>query len=147
MQITAAFGTPIEPQFDAALDTRLLLYTRSNRANPVRLIDGDLSSVTNSPFDRTKPVRVLIHGWGGDETHQFPREGVEVLLEHHDFNVIVIDWSAGAQTNNYVLAVQRVPMVGVVVARFLDFLAASGEMQFGQLVVIGFSLGGELSLN
>lgn len=61
--------------------------------NPVRLIDGDLISVTNSPFDRTKPVRVLIHGWGGDETHQFPSEGVEVLLDHHDYNVIVVDWS------------------------------------------------------
>lgn len=115
--------------------------------NPVRLIDGDLISVTNSPFDRTKPVRVLIHGWGGDETHQFPSEGVEVLLDHHDYNVIVVDWSAGAQTSNYVLAVQRVPVVGVVVARFLDFLATSGEMQFSQLVVIGFSLGGKSRLN
>lgn len=88
-------------------------------------------------------MRVLIHGWGGDETHQFPREGVEVLLDHHDFNVIVVDWSAGAQTSNYVLAVQRVPMVGVVVARFLDFMQSSGEVQFANLVVIGFSLGGK----
>ena len=66
----------------------------------------------------------------------------EVLLAHHDFNILVVDWGEGAQTINYVAAVQRVQPVGVFVGGFLDFLQSNGLVDYSRTTIIGFSLGG-----
>lgn len=41
------------------------------------------------------------------------------LLNAYDFNVIFVDWSAGAQTINYVAARRRIRTLGPSVARFI----------------------------
>lgn len=139
-----AFATPIDPQFDAARDTRFLLYTRSNRLVPVELINGDLNSVLNSHYNRAWPVRVVTHGWGGDETTTFIEGATNALLNQGNYNIIAIDWGAGAQTINYPAAVLRVQPVGAVAATFLDFLQSNGLLDYSQTTIIGFSLGGKV---
>lgn len=49
---------PIEPNFDAFQDCRLLLTTRENRGNPVPVILGDLNSINQSFYRRDRPLRI-----------------------------------------------------------------------------------------
>ena len=53
-----------------------------------------------------------------------------------------MDWSAGAQTLNYITAKNRVVPVGEVLSKFIDFLYVSDAIIFDELTLVGFSLGG-----
>lgn len=133
---------PIAPLFDANSDVRILLQTRQNPANPQQILFRDLSSLQQSTFDSTKPLRVLIHGWFGDDTTDLNVFTSVELLNYYDFNVVLLDWSAGAQTINYVGAVNRVPSVGAMLAQQLDFLHEQGFISWDRVAIVGFSLGG-----
>lgn len=61
------------------------------------------------------------------------------------FNVIVVDWSAGAKTINYVTARKRVPLVGQFVARFIDFMHIFGGLQLNTTSIVGHSLGAHVA--
>lgn len=101
IKFLTAFGSPVEssqsidPTFDAPVDTKLLLITRTNRDSPVLLSAGNISSILQSPFDRNRPFRLLTHGWGGDDTTDFISGAVPALLDHSDFNILVVDWGEG----------------------------------------------------
>jgi pancreatic triacylglycerol lipase len=60
------------------------------------------------------------------------------------FQMVAVDWSAGAMTNNYITARNRVPSVGAFLARFVDFLHANGFIRFETTHIIGHSLGGHV---
>lgn len=107
------------------------------------LFNGNLSSITNSHFNRNHQVRVVTHGWGGDETTTFIEGATAALLNHGDYNIIAIDWGAGAQTINYPASVQRVAPVGAFTATFLDFLQSNGLLDYSRTTILGFSLGGK----
>lgn len=78
---------PINPQFDAYRDTRILLQTRQNKLNPQQLAFRNLNSVQQSHFDRNRPTRVLIHGWWEDDGSDINVETSAELLDYNDFNV------------------------------------------------------------
>lgn len=141
--VATPFGEPIDPSFDAPRDVRFLIFTRSNRlvGHPVAM--NDLASIDASPYDPSKPTRVVTHGWGGDETTDLVLGATHTLLLHHDFNILVIDWGVGAQTINYAAAVNRVRPTGEFCATYLDFLHQHGRLNFARIKLIGFSLGGE----
>jgi pancreatic triacylglycerol lipase len=132
----------IQPKFDAPRDTKILLVTRSNRNSPILLSATDINTIINSPFDRSRPLRVLTHGWGGDDTTDFISGATPALLDHSDFNILIIDWGEGAQTINYAAAVQRVQPVGVFIGSYLDTLHQNGLIDYSRVSLLGFSLGG-----
>lgn len=88
-------GEPIDPTFDALTQVRIMLTTRENLGNPIELRFRDLPSLEQSPFNRDRPTRVLIHGWTEDADSDIKVESSRELLAHYDFNVIFVDWSAG----------------------------------------------------
>lgn len=155
-------GQPIEPTFDAYSQVRIMLTTRENLGNPVQLRFRDLASLEQTPFNRDRPTRVLIHGWTEDVNSDIKVSGIysllywetciqgiilqvessRELLHNYDFNVLFVDWSAGSLTITYAQAVQRVPLVGNFVASFLDYLHDAGKLDYSRTTVIGFSLGG-----
>lgn len=58
-----------------------------------------------------------------------------------------LDWSAGAQSGiNYIQARNRVPQVGAFLAAFIDWLHANDLVEFNQVSMVGFSLGGKKHL-
>lgn len=87
----------VEPTFDAYSSVRLLLSTRANRDSPVQLRFRDLISIEQSPFNREKPLRVLIHGWFEDDESDIKVETSRELLDLYDFNVLFVDWSEGSR--------------------------------------------------
>lgn len=148
-----AFGTPIgdveevNPTFDAYSQVRILLTTRENLNIPVRLNFRDLNSIRQSPFNPSKPTRVLVHGWFEDEESDIKVETSRELLALYDFNILFIDWSEGSRTITYVQARNRVRPVGQFLGSYLDFLSENGLIDYTQLTVVGFSLGGENAID
>lgn len=121
-----------------------MLSTRDNFENPIQLRFRDLQTITQSPFNRDKPLRILIHGWWEDESSDLNVETSRELLRHYDFNILFVDWSEGSRTISYVGARNRVPPVGEFLASYLDFLHENGFIDFNRVQIIGFSLGGNL---
>lgn len=55
-------------------------------------------SIRNSPFLASRQTRFITHGWRGDGETDFITGAVPAFLDNGDFNIIAIDWNAGAGT-------------------------------------------------
>ena len=73
--------------FDANRDTVLLLSTQENRGNPYRLEFKNETNLMDSPWDSSRPTRVLVHGYLEDDSSDITLDTSEELLEYDDFNV------------------------------------------------------------
>lgn len=56
-----------------------------------------------------------------------------------NYNIFTVDWGRGAIAD-YITASYRVKPVGLVLAKFLDFLHREAGMRFEDLQLIGFSM-------
>jgi pancreatic triacylglycerol lipase len=130
--------------FDAARDTRFLLFTRFNPTIGQLVSLDDMSTVRGSNWDAARPTRVIIHGQFGDAEAELNTLLTAAFLASSDVNVVVVDWGVGANTVNYVSARNQVGNVGGVVARFLDNLHEAGLMDFSRLTIACHSLGGHV---
>ncbi|KAG5668672.1 hypothetical protein PVAND_016603 [Polypedilum vanderplanki] len=134
----------VEPAFDAWTDTFFLLFTRSNPTEGQR-ITWTRESLDQSHFRRGGQVRFLIHGWGGSATSGENPMTTREFLALGDYNVIVVDWSVGAGSANYITSRNRVGITGQVVARLIDYLDEIGFATHNNVNVIGISLGAHVS--
>lgn len=69
---------------------------------------------------------------------------IEFLMKD-DVNVIRVDWSELARSINYFTAAGRVPEAGMILGQFIDFLYFYNAVDFNQIKIVGFSLGGKLA--
>lgn len=60
-------------------------------------------------------------------------------------NVFTVDWGAGAQTPNYLLARNRVNPTGAVIAQYIDWLNLSRGQSFASVSIAGHSLGAHVA--
>jgi hypothetical protein len=99
----------VEPAFNPETDTRFVLFTRNNPTSGQQLLTT-IESIRDSNFDKSAPVRVLIHGWnsgkwnfenacGSRHARIFPAAGLtsgvntrptESYLQLGNFNVIQV---------------------------------------------------------
>lgn len=130
--------------FNAERDVRFMLQTRQN-SNPVQIQFRNIGAINNSNFNRNRPTRFLIHGWFEDDTSDINAATAAELLSYNDFNIIIVDWSEGSRTINYIGAANRVPHVGLLVAQQIVWMAQNGLLAYNQLTVVGFSLGAHIA--
>lgn len=126
---------------------------------------NDMAAVRASNWLASRPTRVIIHGQLANAQSDVNIVLTAAYLANGDVNVVVVDWSAGADTVNYVAARNQVANVGSVVAGFLDNLHEAGRtailksnllllvnnehchpglMDFGRLTIAAHSLGGHV---
>lgn len=133
----------IEPVklFEPEKDIQFDLFTMDNPKEPQKIAFGNWRSLAQSNFNKNNPTRIFIHGWlpSGCFTTELPDAYFE--KGNHTVNYIAINWEEGAKTYLYNTARNRVGAVAEYTAKFIDFLAKIGGMQFKDLIVIGFSLG------
>ncbi|CAH1243015.1 PNLIPRP3 [Branchiostoma lanceolatum] len=140
----------VVPQSPEYINTMFYVFTKSNPTIEARqaISYDDILSVQNSPFDPTKPVKVLIHGfysysitgdpfWAGDAMRE--------MLIRDDINVIIVDWNKGAEFPNYAQAATNVRLVAAQVARLITFLVNETGCGLDQFHLVGHSLGAHLS--
>lgn len=128
------------PRFDT-LNTIYNLHTRTNREG-VRIYLEEDEALLAAGFNASNPIRFTMHGWNGDTTSTV--NAVDQFLEAGDFNHIVVDWSAGAKTINYIDARNRVPEVARHVGLMAKYLVRMGS-SWSQIYTIGHSLGGQMA--
>ncbi|CAD7079345.1 unnamed protein product [Hermetia illucens] len=119
---------------------KFLLYTKSNPSSAQDIT----SSVTGSHFSASRQTRVLIHGWNGDAGSGPGTTIRQAYLNRGDFNVVVVDWGAGAKNANYAIARNNVPTAATKVANFLNMLNSHGT-SFNNIYLVGHSLGAHVS--
>lgn len=135
-----------EPLFNPMTDILFLLFTRRNPSQAQR-ITFDMNTVTNSNWNSANGVRLIIHGWQSNQDTAMNNFIRDEYLANGDHNVVVVDWSAGAQTINYISARNRVGITGGTIALFLDDLHRAGLLNFANTFVVGHSLGSHVAGN
>lgn len=135
-----------EPEnfFTPENDIVFTLFTNENRDGH-RIHWNDDSWIAGSGFNPSLPTRITIHGWNGGPTSGVNTAVRESLFNTGRFNVIQVDWSAGAGTVNYVSARNRVGPTGVVVANLLRLISAQTGADYRLMSVIGHSLGAHVA--
>ncbi|XP_069686188.1 uncharacterized protein [Periplaneta americana] len=115
------------------------LYTNENPSTYTAIIIGDDSTVTG--LDTSLPTRFYIHGWRSSaDNGEFLKDD---YLSVGKYNVILVDWSALANTL-YLEAQGRVKDVGAYVASFLDYLVTKG-VSLSTVAIAGHSLGAHIA--
>ncbi|XP_021707252.1 pancreatic triacylglycerol lipase [Aedes aegypti] len=142
-----AYFDEFEPLFDPETDVIFRLFTRFNPDNPQIIQWDDPESLIDSNFNPAHPTRFTIHGWVSGEDANLHGLIRENLLALGEFNVVNVDWGAGAQTINYIQARNRVGAVGEMVSRFIDMLVAVGGASLDDISVTGSSLGAHCAGN
>ncbi|XP_062123610.1 hepatic triacylglycerol lipase [Drosophila sulfurigaster albostrigata] len=106
----------------------------------------DAASLRQSHYNPFNPTRVIIHGWLGNAHANVYSYLVPAYLrlDEGNYNIFTVDWGRGAIAD-YITASYRVKPVGLVLAKFLDFLHEEAGMRFEDLQLIGFSMGAHVA--
>lgn len=134
----------IDPHFDAVTDVEFSLYTHGNPEGEIVQL-GNAFSLTESNFNKNHPTRFVIHGWNGNRGSGMNRIIRNAYLQIGNFNIVVVDWSAGDTNTNYLTARSRVSSVGEAVALFIDFLVNTGGASYSDIYIAGHSLGAHVA--
>jgi hypothetical protein len=127
--------------FNAETDVKFLLYSRNNPNIPQNFTYSTISQLLSSSFDSNKQTRFICHGWNDAGTSGFAPLMKNAFLQAVDVNLFVVDWSLGANTPYYPDAQGRVPSVGLMIARFVDFIKANYNVDLQTISMVGHSLG------
>lgn len=140
-QVIDQIENQITPRFSPASDIKYILHTRTNPEGVPIFLD-DEEGLKASGWNPAHPVRFTMHGWNSDAYAAV--NAVEPYLEAGEFNHIVVDWSAGAKTINYIDARNRVPETAIHVGLVATYLVRNGA-SWSQIYMIGHSLGGQMA--
>ncbi|XP_073537369.1 pancreatic triacylglycerol lipase-like isoform X1 [Phyllobates terribilis] len=122
------------------INTRFLLYTRSNQ-NSFQVISAtNPSSISSSNFRTSRKTRFVIHGFTDSGESSWLSDICRKLFQIEDSNCICVDWSGGSRTQ-YSQASNNIRVVGAEVAYFLDILQSNFGYSPANVHLIGHSLG------
>lgn len=90
---------------------------------------------------------MIIHGFRDGPNAIVNSRGRKAYVARGDFNVIIVDWSKGADTLNYLLAKQRIYEIGPIVAQMIEFILETYDDKglLSDFYLIGHSLGAHLA--
>lgn len=131
--------------YNPETDIIFTLFTRDGPEDGEVIQWNNPSSVRSSTFNPAHPTKITIHGWGGgarDAINIWVRRNLFTLGE---YNCITMDWNAGAGTNNYLAARNRVGPTGTVGGNLLRMISAETGASYESMSAIGFSLGGHVA--
>ncbi|XP_055591364.1 phospholipase A1-like [Uranotaenia lowii] len=136
------------PPFDAERDTVFRLYTKDNLDHEILKLDEE-DSIVSSRFNVSHPTKFTIHGFQSSGDHPMNTVIRKQYFALGEFNVFVVDWSAGSGQDlaSYFSVRQRVSAVGKAISRFIDKLVQATEVSLSEISLIGFSLGAHIAGN
>ncbi|CAO1425040.1 unnamed protein product [Diamesa serratosioi] len=126
-------------------DILLILYTNNSSESGEEIIFQDETYLEESDFNSNRPTILIIHGFLGDEKSYVNTELKNGYLANFDVNVIICDWSVGAQVFDYNEAVENAFKVGKYLAKFLDIFVDKNGLDYNTLTIIGHSLGAHIA--
>ena len=86
---------------------RLLLWTKKAPLKYYELRPYDITTLSVSAYNRSKPTKVLIHGFSDNGLTTFVKTMKKRYLEKSDVNVISVDWKDLAKSPWYTTAAKN----------------------------------------
>ncbi|XP_064922989.1 pancreatic lipase-related protein 2 isoform X1 [Columba livia] len=130
-------GLPDPPE---KMNISFSLYTRETGNNSQVISAINPSTIKNSHFSTRRNTSFIIHGFGSTGKKGWVVAMCLVLLEVENTNCIAVDWKDGAK-GSYVSAVNNIRVIGAEVAYFIKILQEEFRYSFGNIHIIGHSLG------
>uniref|UniRef100_A0A8C5QJ46 Triacylglycerol lipase n=1 Tax=Leptobrachium leishanense TaxID=445787 RepID=A0A8C5QJ46_9ANUR len=128
------------PWSPETINTRFLLFTRSNQ-NSFQVISAiNPSTISSSNFRTSRRTRFVIHGFTDSGEASWLSNICRRLFTIEDVNCIAVDWSGGSRTQ-YTQAANNIRVVGAEIAYFLDILQTNFGYAPSNVHLIGHSLG------
>ncbi|XP_026747853.1 lipase member H-like [Trichoplusia ni] len=118
------------------------LFTRQNPTVSQPLLIGSVGLLGITNYNPARRTVVLLHGWLDNVGSPFNNVLVPAFLSAEDVNVIVVDWSAGAGSINYLAALANTVPSGESVANFISWLNDVTGAVPNMYHIVGHSLGG-----
>ncbi|XP_041477515.1 pancreatic lipase-related protein 2-like [Lytechinus variegatus] len=122
------------------INTRFFLFTRLNRHKAQEITWKDLRTIEDSNFNRTMPIKFVIHGWIENTRKSSFIKMKNTLLDQADMNVILVDWRGGS-LDIYETSVQNTRVVGREISILARKLNKVFGAPFSNMHAIGHSLG------
>lgn len=130
--------------FDIMVDVKFHIYTRHNQKTPSILHLNSIKKFNTTFFDVNNPTVMLFHGWRNNPRSRFNTEIRNAYLKNGNYNVIVVDWERGANSN-YLTSAMRVNDIGIYVALIIDKFVTLKYIDLSKLTFIGHSLGAHVA--
>ncbi|XP_062570247.1 inactive pancreatic lipase-related protein 1-like [Saccostrea cucullata] len=134
-------GKKFLPKDPNTIQTRFYLYTRVNQNLGKELHLDNHASVFSSNFDPARKTVFIIHGFSASSTDYRLVDMKEAFLTKFDYNIIMVDWSPGANHVCYLQAAANTRVVGAVTARLLRALRDRHSLSYSEVHLVGHSLG------
>ncbi|XP_075152857.1 phospholipase A1 [Haematobia irritans] len=80
-----------------------------------------------------------------DQGNEENNDSFADTVNHTDFNIIVVDWSVISSNVNYFGVVDLIEDLGFLLAEFVRFLHLKANLYFGDVYLIGHSLGAQIA--
>ncbi|KAK0175918.1 hypothetical protein PV328_000107 [Microctonus aethiopoides] len=122
------------------INTRFILYTNDNPTEGQVLIVAKEKSIKRSNFDSKRKTKFIIHGFIDTPLSNWVKEMRNELLQHGDYNVIIVDW-AGGSLPLYTQATANTRLVGLEIAHLIKHLHMNYGLDMSDVHLIGHSLG------
>jgi len=139
-----ALMNEIDPNFNVVTDTVFRLHTRLNPLVPQILTFNSMASVVASNFIVNAPTIFIVHGWQSDVNTPVNPLNTAAYLQAGNVNVIVVDWSIGADNINYITSRNLVDPVGSHCAVFVNNMINANLITANHVTCAGHSLGAHI---
>ncbi|XP_016836798.1 pancreatic lipase-related protein 2-like [Nasonia vitripennis] len=123
-----------------------------NNEEGVKVGVNNWSALNSKGFDPSRKTVFIIHGYIAHRKKPYIIEMTKQLLDTNNINLIVIDWSKGSKTWNYINAVQTTYHVAQDLVKFLQTMKEEvaklnkpASEEWKNLYLIGHSLGAHIS--
>ncbi|XP_025412427.1 pancreatic triacylglycerol lipase-like [Sipha flava] len=139
------FKDCIEPSEDTCPNKNITFHLYTRNTTDYELTE-DQDNLLNAPFILNASIKLLIHGYTGDQNYSPNTELRPAYLKYQNLNVISVDYKSLVRPPCYVQGVHNVPLVGKCTASILSTLFnVRKDIKKEQLHVIGFSLGAQVA--
>ncbi|XP_063819409.1 pancreatic triacylglycerol lipase-like [Pseudophryne corroboree] len=122
------------------INTRFLLYTRSNTNSFQDVNAVNPSTISSSNFRTSRKTRFIIHGFIDKGEESWLSDMCRAMLAVEDVNCICVDWVGGSRSL-YSQAANNIRVVGAETAYFINVLSSNFGYSPSNVHVIGHSLG------
>lgn len=137
-------GKKYLPASPAKIKPRFYLFTQQNKEVAEELFPYNHSAISSSGFDSRKMAVIIIHGFSSSSQDYRLKDMRKAFLEKFDYNVIMVDWSPGADHVNYLQAAANARVVGAVTAGLVGALKDVKDLDPAHLHLVGHSLGAHI---
>lgn len=132
------------PNRPEEIDTKFLLYSKSNPSEFTLLDYHDEDQLRQSSFNGSLETKIIIHGFRSFSDKPWVHGLVEELFKHDDYNVLSVDWKNGS-FSNYPTACSNARVVGIQISLLIKALCKIARNPYLQIHLIGHSLGAHIA--